>query len=231
MEWCRALLLNKVVWVSNLKGLISEIYDQLTVRATSLESLSRSREAWEADVGELRVDQWERIFGLDPLVSLSPSQRASHLLLVHRAYYTPKRLRRFGRRPDDKCPRCSGTGDLIHLMWRCPKLTRYWTEILNIIEMRFGIRIEQAAKSCVLGLIRQNIEYRPIDIAIIRCLYQARKLIAKAWLSALPPTPEEWVRTMNSVVRTEKTIYIRRGSYKKFSRIWELWCQGMSNVT
>lgn len=133
LEWCSVLLLNKVVRATNLKGLISGIYDQLTARATNLELLSRTREAWEVDVGELGEDQWKRVLGLGPLVSLSPSQRASHLLLVHRAYYTPKRLHRFGRRPDNKCPRCSGTGDLIHLMWRCPKLARYWTEILKTL--------------------------------------------------------------------------------------------------
>lgn len=179
--------------------------------------------------GGMADDQCDRILALGPLVSVSPLQRASHLLLVHRAYYTPKKLYRFFRRIDDKCPRCLETGDLIHMMWRCPKLVMYWTEILDIIETRFGIRLELEAKTCVLGLIRQNIGNGHRVTAVIRCLYQARKLIAQSWLSAAPPTSGDWVRTMNTLVRIERTTYTRRGSYKKFTKIWELWIQGMSN--
>lgn len=229
LEWCKTPFLNKVARTASSKGLISAIYGQLTARITMLQTLSRTREGWEADVGELADDQWSRILELGPLVSVSPSQQASHLLLLHRAYYTPKKLHRFGRRLDDKCPRCLETGDLFHMMWRCPKLVRYWSEILNIIETRFRIRLELEAKVCVLGLVKQNLGNGSIVIAVVRCLYQARKLIAQSWLSVVPPTPEDWVRTIDALVRTEKIIHTRRGSYRKYVKIWKLWLQGMNN--
>lgn len=93
--------------------------------------LPGDRDRWAADVGEITDDQWKRILELGPEVSVSPSQTASHLLLLHRAYYTPKKLFMFGRRADGECPRCRRTGDLIHMLWRCPKLVRYWSEILK----------------------------------------------------------------------------------------------------
>lgn len=107
---------------------------------------------------------------------------------------------------------------------------RYWSEILNIIETKFGIRLEFEAKICVLGLIRQNIGNGYGVTAVVRCLYQARKLIAQSWLSVVPPTPEEWVRTIDALVRTERTTYTRRGSYRKYIKIWKLRLQGMSNT-
>lgn len=57
LEWSSAPLLSKVVRAPSLKGLISGIYDQLMARATSLAPLSRAREGWETDVGELSDDQ------------------------------------------------------------------------------------------------------------------------------------------------------------------------------
>lgn len=194
-----------------------------------LQTLSGTRERWEADVGEIADDQWKRILESGPLVLVSPSQQALHLLLLHRAYYTPKKLHRFGRRLDDKCPRCLETGDLIHMMWRCPKLVRYWSEIVKMIETRFKIKLELEAKVCVLGLIRENLGNNSITTAMTRCLYQVRKLIAQSWLSAAPPTPEEWVRTIDALVWTEKTVYIRRGSYSKFVKMWKPWLQWTAN--
>lgn len=229
LEWCKTLLLNKIVRTSSTKGLISAIYGQMIDRMTMLQMLSGTRERWEADVGEIADDQWSRILEFGRLVSVSPSQQASHLLLLHKSYYTPKKLYRFGQRLDDKCPRCSEIGDLIHMMWRCPKLVRYWSEIVKIIEIRFKIRLELEAKICVLGLVRGNLRNDSIITATARCLYQARKLIAQLWLSAVPPTPEEWVRTIDALGRTEKTIYIRRGSYTKFAKIWKLWLQGTND--
>lgn len=57
-------------------------------------------------MGVITYDQWMRILEFGPLVSVSPSQKSSHLLLLHRAFYTPKKLYMFGRRSDDGCPRC-----------------------------------------------------------------------------------------------------------------------------
>lgn len=131
----------------------------------------------------------------------------------------------FGRR-SDKCPRCRETGDLIHMVWRCPKLVRYWSGILKIINTTFRVKLDLEPKTCVLGHIDEDLGDVSTIIAIARCLYQARKLIAKSWQSKTPPTPEEWVRIVNSLVWKEKTTYTRLGHYGKFVKIWNLGYKG-----
>lgn len=178
-------------------------------------------------MGEITDIQWKRILELGPEVSFSPSQKASHLMLLHRSYYTPKKLFMFGRRTNDECPRCRRTGDLIHMFWRCPKLARYWPEILKKINTTFKINLELDPRTCVLGHVTNRLRDRSTAVAVARCLFQARKLIAQSWQSRTPPTPEDWTGTVNSTVWSERTFYTRSGNYNKFVRLWNLWIQTM----
>lgn len=138
-------------------------------------------------VGNINVTQWNRILELAPLVSLSPSQRMSHLFLLYRTYYTPLILFRFGRRSDSSCPRC---GDLeavmLHMFWRCPKRFRYWTGVLEHIDRVFGTSTELEAKRCLVGLVGDGGKLGNRQIAVMRCLFQARNPIARRWQSAIP---------------------------------------------
>lgn len=149
MIWSKIPLLQKITKAEATKGLISEIYAQITNRINIQAGSSGNRDRWEAHVGVITDKQWKRFLEFGPEVSVSPSQKASHLLLLHRAYYTPKKLYMFGRRSDDECPRCRETGDLIHMMWRCPKLVRYWSEILKIISTTFRVKLELEPKTCI----------------------------------------------------------------------------------
>lgn len=69
---------------------------------------NKNRIKWEGDVGPLSDDQWEYVLSLGPRITLSPSQVVSHFYLSYRAYYTPLKLFRFGKRPDARCQRCGG---------------------------------------------------------------------------------------------------------------------------
>lgn len=225
LEWCNVPLLNKIIRANSTKGLIAIVSGHISVRLLDLQTTLDIRERWTGEVGEITDSQWKGILKASPLVSVSPSQQVSHLFLIHRAYYTPKRLFRFGRRLDDKCPRCLDTGDLIHMVWRCPRLARYWSKIIRIIEIRFKSKLKQEARVCILGLLGESVECNNKKIAIGRCLYQARKLIAQSWLSSMPPTIKDWLRTVDKLVWTEKTVYIRRSSYDKFTKIWNSWLE------
>lgn len=111
LAWSKISLLQKIIKSDTTKGLIAEIYAQLMNRIITQVGPFGSRDRWEADVGQITDVQWKRILELGPETSISPSQKALHLLLLHRAYYTPKKLYMFGCRPDDECPRCLDTGD------------------------------------------------------------------------------------------------------------------------
>lgn len=157
---------------------------------------------------------------LCPLVSMSPSQ----IVVKHRVYCTPQRLFLFRLRPDAKCPRCwAAERDLIHMVWRCQKLYWYWGEVLGTINSVFGTSLDLNARLCVLSHAEGKGAPGNTQIAVLRCLFQARKLIAHRWQSVMPPTCGERVKVIKETSWKEKFIYIKRGNLKQFEKIWKLW--------
>lgn len=103
------------------------------------------------DVGKITDAQWNSIVASIDQLSLSLTQRLTRFYILHRAYYTPKRLFMFGGRPDASRPRCvSVTGDLIHMLWRCPKLYRYCKEVIYKINFVFGTDLRLDPMTCIL---------------------------------------------------------------------------------
>lgn len=62
-----------------------------------------------------------------------------------------------------------------------------------------------------------------MQIAVTRCLFQGRKLIAGKWQDKNPPTVIEWVKAVKDTIEKEKYIYKKRGNYRKFVKIWKQW--------
>lgn len=59
-----------------------------------------------------------------------------------------------GGRENAEYTRCSRRhGDLIHLLWRCPKLHLFWTGVVNIINSIFQVNIQMNPKPCLLGTL------------------------------------------------------------------------------
>ena len=82
---------------------------------------------WEGDVGPFEEEQCEEALSQ---CSLNVAQRLSQLYILLRVHYTPDRLVRMGVRDDPSCSRCMR--DLTHLLWHCPKLHVYWTEVIGV---------------------------------------------------------------------------------------------------
>lgn len=94
---------------------------------------SRAADRWESDVGGFAEEQWEEVLQAVPACSLSVSQRMTQLYITQRVHLTPVRLFKMGLREDPLCDRYPRDhGDLIYLLWRCPKLHLYWSGVLNI---------------------------------------------------------------------------------------------------
>lgn len=211
--------------VNPTRGLISRIYDQLSKPDNSRGILYRLKAKWEEDIGGMTQEQWAKTLELSVQVSVSPSQRLSHLLLLNRAYYTPKRLFKFGRRPNDNCPRCQRSGDLIHMLWRCPKLFRYWEEVTGNLGSIFGAIVVKEAITCILGYRRALGERLSTTLAITRALFQARKMVTLRWQSKDPPSVKDWISTINDTLSRERVEYIKRGNLQEFESMWKPWLE------
>lgn len=82
---------------------------------------------------------------------------------------------------------------------------------------------ELEPKKCLLGLEEGEGKLGNIQVAAMRCLLQARILIARRWQSALPLSSEEWKNCMNGIILKEKAVYIKQGAPRKYDMIWKPW--------
>lgn len=130
-------LFNLIKRTSTTKGFISQCYSMLLQNFQKKHPL-RMLDKWEGDVGRMDGDQWEEALQAMPICSLNVSQRLTQLYIILRVYYTPHRMYIMGLRPTLLCTRCKRDhGDLIHLLWRCPKIHSYWKGVVDTINRIF----------------------------------------------------------------------------------------------
>lgn len=129
-----------------------------------------------------------------PLVSISALQKLSHLFLLHRAYKSPIQLHKWGSRDTPLCLKCERDhGDLLHMIWRCPQLFRYWAEVTNTISQVYIFRLNSDPIVCLLGALEIDMLTPNVHVAVLHLLYVARKLIARYLIS--PNVPLESIGT------------------------------------
>lgn len=175
------------------------------------------RRKWEEDVGPLDGETWSLCLVSAPVVSVSASQKLSHLYLLHRAYRTPVKLHSWGLRDIPLCPKCMRDhGDLMHMFLKCPKLFRYWTEILEVISQVFTFVIPRTPTVCLLGALDEETLTPSTHTAIIRLLYVVQKLIAQFWIIPRVPTRQQWIDRVNKMLIREKLTYQHRNAPRKF---------------
>lgn len=82
--------------------------------------------------------EWEGALQSVTTCSLNVLQKLSQLYISLRAHYTPVKLHEMGILLDPLCGKCKIVpSDLIHLLWRCPKLHRYWKGVLATLNSVF----------------------------------------------------------------------------------------------
>lgn len=78
---------------------------------------------------------------------------------------------------------------------------------MDKINSVFGTSLDMEATTCLLGLMEENGMSGDTQTAIIRCLFQSRKLIAQKWQTKDPPTVVEWMKVVKDTIGKEIDIY------------------------
>lgn len=109
------------------RRLIGELY-HILLNTAKVDGQAKSLLHWQKDRIDLDEDEWTRAMEiLLAVVSISPCQQLTQLFILHRTHYTLQKLFAWGKYTSPLCQRCSvSNGSLIHMLWRCPKLHRYW---------------------------------------------------------------------------------------------------------
>lgn len=108
----------------------------------------------ERGKGAFEQEQWEEALLVVKQCSLYVAQPLLQLYLLLWVHYAPARMFHMSIRENPMCTRCSkDRGDLIHLMWRCPKLHRFWKGVIAIINQVFQVHVPEEPKQCLLGIL------------------------------------------------------------------------------
>lgn len=147
---------NALITMQYLMGTGAHLVKWIThgIRTERPDTLQSLREKWEGDTGRAFTDrEWDTILGFPRKVSRSPKFKMIQLMLLHRAYLTPRRLHIMFPGTSDSCPRClTSTAGLIHMIWDCPKLGHYWTAIHDILQTTAQMTHNITLEYYMLGL-------------------------------------------------------------------------------
>ena len=152
---------------------------------------------------------------------ISTKHRQIQFNIFHRTYYTPYRLHRIDSNISSRCQRCKVTdGDLIHMLWSCPKIEGFSKRAIELTSRVIGIRIEQDPKLWILGdtsSVKVNY-YKKYFILLASTA--AKKCILINWKSENSPTVRHWINELVSYCTPEKILYNVRGKHAAFGKIW-----------
>ena len=118
------------------------------------------------------------------------------------------------------CDTCKQSpANLIHMLWHCPSLYNYWTEIFNTLSEVVGEKIEPNALSALFGVAPPSLTKSKKDMLAFATLI-ARRLIVTNWKSTTPPCYARWIRDTLYFLKLEKIRLSLSGCSNKFGKLW-----------
>lgn len=122
-----------VVMAAGTFKAVTGLYRRMLGEGTEpLEELQRK---WEADLGkEIQESAWAQIVRRAWKSTRNARFQLVHFFVLHRAYLTPAKIKKYFNINTAQCPRCTLEGaEFEHMMWSFPQLGTYWEEVGNLL--------------------------------------------------------------------------------------------------
>ncbi len=205
------------------KGLISKIYD--LIQNLIISSWDNIRTAWVDDIGEAISDEmWDSALSLIHSSSFCVRLNLIQFKVFHRLHYSNDKLAKMYDFVCPECPRCRYTPvSLGHMFWSCPSLAGFWSSIFEGLASLCRKTINPNPFTAIFGAVKpeEGLSGRLMNAVVFASLL-ARRLILRNWKASRPPSFNQWVREVLSMLKLEKIKFAVHGSYQKFDEIWSL---------
>lgn len=140
-----------------------------------------------------------------------------------RWYFSPAIISRFNPQLPDCCWRlCGERGDLLHILWNCPKLLHYWSNVFQVISEMSQIQILPTPALAILSLGIDQLPYT-LQHSIIQVLLYARLLLTRNWKNTAPPTITDVIDLTHLHCTYERTVASSSGRLNIFHNKWWPW--------
>lgn len=137
---------------------------------------------WEKDIGKNCTNkQWLSAFKCNHQFSRCSSYRELGEQLLARWHFTPCIVAKFSDDNSNLCWRgCEQVGTLVHMVWACPHLRSFWTEVFKLIAKTTGVFTKPSVEKAILSI---NMSDYPISVRSIamHIIFAARSLMLSKW--------------------------------------------------
>lgn len=170
---------------------ISLIYKKLINNMS--DPLHALRDKWTSDGIDIDDEDWQEAVSSLKVVTIPARLRLVQLKILHRVYITGPQLVRMGKSEQGKCRRlCGQLGTFMHILWECPLIQQYWSNIHNIITEVTEISLQPEARRCLLNIWEPTDLTTPQTLWVTLGLTIAKRNIAQKWGAVQAPTVEAW---------------------------------------
>lgn len=203
------------------KGQISLIYNILV--KNHKDSTEHRKTQWVNDLQkDITKEEWREVCLKVQHLTINTHLRLIQYNWIMRTYITPVRLHKLNPNIPDTCIKCNiEKGTLLHCLWECPEIRKFWTEVIKCISQITLNPVPDCPTLCILNLypkdcMLNNKEKKITDL----CLVQARRLISLCWKDVQSPTIGRWLKELSACLVLEKLTYIMKKKLAKFKEIW-----------
>ena len=191
------------------------------------------KRSWEGDLGlEISEEDWTYILDMVHSSSICARHGVLQCKILHRSHYTNAKLAKIYPGVSDACYRCNQSpADLVHMMWSCPKLNTYWTEIFKTFQTVFCIPVDPDPRTAIFGISVDEDTTAAMRRVIAFTTLLARRLILFKWKHASPPSHSRWIKEVVHCLKLERIRFSLRGSLKTFRTTWGPFIEHIETLT
>lgn len=201
---------------------LSALYlDLLRIDSTKVDRLWDQR---KTDIPDLDREDLDDCMADSTALLISSKEGLIQVKFLHRVYYTPRGSTRYTHNDRRIVPRCQNSvGTYFHMFWSCPKIARYWAEVVDSVNGRLQLNLPVSPELALLGIQDDDQRPRYTKLLLTYLFYYAKREIVLHWNAPSSPTVGSWEKSINAVLPLYKLTYLNRNCPKKCNTIWQPW--------
>ena len=204
------------------RGTVSVIYKLLSSSLPDSTTVIKSQ--WERDIGSsLTADQWDLILKQSTSICSCVRYKIIQFKIIHRAYITPHKLKKMDPNVSELCWHgCGELGTFMHLLWFCPVIEQFWSEVIDILKAILNIHIPKCPVVCLLGSAVGNIHVKIMQRIIALAFLSVKRTILMNWKIRKPDCYNKynWLKDFLDLLSMEKATSILKDNENEQFAPW-----------
>lgn len=213
----------KLEVIAGGRGTVSNLYRFLTLSSPRCNTLTQMK--WHQDLGiNMSTTEWDKLWRDSITVSNCVRYRVIQMKIMHRAYFTPSKLRTMDQSISDLCWHgCGEVGTLIHMLWHCPAVKALWEEVARSLTTILNVDIRITPKTGLLGARVEGVQNNKLQkVTSLACL-AVKRLILLNWKVRKPSCflRERWIEDFMHLLSMERATFILSDIDQGTCNLWD----------